>query len=131
MLFISSENSAAFNGKAVLDVGCGTGILSFFCMQAGARVVYGIEASDMADHAKAIVQANGASDRIHIIKAKMEDVVLPEKVDIIVSEWMGYFLIYETMLDSVLFARDRWLKPVSFLLSVFVVLFALLYVWIL
>jgi len=35
---------------------------------------------------------------------------LPEKVDIIVSEWMGYFLLYESMLNSVLVARDKFLK---------------------
>ena len=33
-----------------------------------------------------------------------------EKVDIIVSEWMGYALLYESMLDSVLHARDRFLR---------------------
>lgn len=33
-----------------------------------------------------------------------------KKVDIIVSEWMGYFLFYESMLDCVVFARDKWLK---------------------
>jgi protein arginine N-methyltransferase 6 len=33
------------------------------------------------------------------------------QVDVIVSEWMGYVLLYESMLDSVLFARDRWLNP--------------------
>jgi len=32
-----------------------------------------------------------------------------EKVDIIISEWMGYFLLYESMLDSVLWARDKYL----------------------
>jgi hypothetical protein len=36
---------------------------------------------------------------------------LPEvEVDIIVSEWMGYFLIYENMLSSVMAAKDRFLK---------------------
>lgn len=40
----------------------------------------------------------------------MEEVVLPvDKVDIIISEWMGYFLLYESMLDSVLYARDKYL----------------------
>jgi hypothetical protein len=39
----------------------------------------------------------------------MEEVELPEKVDIIISEWMGYFLLYETMLPTVLVARDKWL----------------------
>ena len=34
-----------------------------------------------------------------------------QAVDIIVSEWMGYALLFETMLDSVFAARDRWLRP--------------------
>jgi len=33
------------------------------------------------------------------------------KVDIIVSEWMGYFLLYESMLNTVIYARDNFLKP--------------------
>lgn len=33
------------------------------------------------------------------------------QVDIILSEWMGYFLLYESMLHTVLTARDRWLAP--------------------
>jgi len=48
--------------------------------------------------------------KITIIHGKVEEVTLPvEKVDIIISEWMGYFLLYEGMLDSVLYARDKWL----------------------
>ncbi len=42
----------------------------------------------------------------------MEEIELPVKhVDIIISEWMGYFLLYESMLDSVLYARDKYLAP--------------------
>lgn len=42
----------------------------------------------------------------------MEELTLPvNQVDIIISEWMGYFLLYESMLDTVLFARDKYLKP--------------------
>jgi protein arginine N-methyltransferase 1 len=56
------------------------------------------------------VKKNGFGDKITIIKSKVEEAVLPvEKVDIIISEWMGYFLLYEAMLDTVLFARDKWL----------------------
>ncbi len=29
------------------------------------------------------------------------------QVDVIVSEWMGYALLFESMLDTVLYARDR------------------------
>ncbi len=46
-----------------------------------------------------------------MIQGTIETVSLPEKVDIIISEWMGYFLLRESMLDSVLVARDRFLKP--------------------
>ena len=47
---------------------------------------------------------------ITLIKGKMEEVELPvEKVDVIVSEWMGYCLFYESMLDTVICARDKWL----------------------
>jgi SAM-dependent methyltransferase len=104
------QNSHIFANKVVLDVGCGTGILSMFCVKAGAKHVIGVDMSNIIDHAKRIVALNGMSDKITLLKGKMEEVTLPfPKVDIIVSEWMGYFLLYESMLDTVLWARDRYL----------------------
>lgn len=50
------------------------------------------------------------AEHITFIRGKVEEVQLPCMVDIIISEWMGYFLLYEGMLDSVLVARDQWLK---------------------
>lgn len=47
---------------------------------------------------------------ITIFKGKVEEVELPvDQVDIIISEWMGYCLFYESMLNTVIFARDKWL----------------------
>ena len=104
------NNADVFKDKLVLDIGCGTGILSIFAARAGAKHVYGIEFADIADYAREIVKTNGLTDKITIIKSKVEEAELPvDKVDIIISEWMGYFLIYESMLDTVLFARDKWL----------------------
>lgn len=61
--------------------------------------------------AREIVAANGLSDKITLLQGKMEEVELPfPKVDIIISEWMGYFLLYESMLDTVLYARDTYLQ---------------------
>lgn len=104
------NNPEQFKDKIVLDIGAGTGILSIFAARAGAKHVYSLEFAHIADYAKEIVKQNGLSDKITIIKSKVEEAVLPvDKVDIIISEWMGYFLLYESMLDTVLFARDKWL----------------------
>jgi len=104
------ENPQIFLNKVVLDVGCGTGILSMFCVQAGARLVYAVDYSDIITQARQIVKDNGMEEKIILIKGKAEEIELPEKVDIIVSEWMGYFLFYESMLSSVLICRDKFLK---------------------
>jgi protein arginine N-methyltransferase 1 len=95
-----------------MDIGAGTGILSLFAAKAGAKKVYAIENAEIALFARDIVKRNGYEDVITICKGKMEEIKLPvEKVDIIISEWMGYFLLYESMLDTVLWARDKYLAP--------------------
>ncbi|KAF7792352.1 hypothetical protein EIP86_003388 [Pleurotus ostreatoroseus] len=106
------NNPHLFKGKTVLDVGCGTGILSMFAAKAGAKHVVGIDMSNIIDQAQKIIEANGFSDTITLVKGKLEEAVLPiTEFDIIVSEWMGYFLLYESMLDTVIMARDKYLKP--------------------
>lgn len=143
------NNRRCFEGKVVLDVGTGSGILAIFAAQAGAKKVYAVEATDMAKLAKKMVDSNSVrgpvtvshcctaraqhsaaphswwsphahtnahvacvqwSDVVEVIQGTVETVSLPEKVDIIVSEWMGYFLMRESMLDSVIAARDKFLK---------------------
>ena len=106
------HNKHLFRGKVVLDVGCGTGILCMFAAKAGAKKVIGIECSSIIDHAQKIIESNHLDNVITLVKGKVEEVKLPdgiEKVDIIISEWMGYCLFYESMLNTVLFARDKWL----------------------
>ncbi len=104
-------NPSIFEDAVVLDVGCGTGILSLFAARGGAKRVYAVDASDIAEKAEKIVKVNGMEDIITVIRGKIEELTIPEKVDIIISEWMGYALLYESMLDSVLSARDRFLRP--------------------
>jgi len=82
-----------------------------FAVKAGAKHVIGVDMSSIIFKAREIVKANGLSDKITLIQGKMEEVKLPfPKVDIIISEWMGYFLLYESMLDTVLYARDTYLE---------------------
>ncbi|KXL48128.1 hypothetical protein M433DRAFT_76650 [Acidomyces richmondensis BFW] len=105
------NNRHIFKDKVVLDVGCGTSILSMFAVKAGAKHVIGVDMSTIIIKAREIVKANGMSDKITLLQGKMEEVELPfPEVDIIISEWMGYFLLYESMLDTVLWARDKYLR---------------------
>ncbi|KAK2070901.1 hypothetical protein P8C59_005363 [Phyllachora maydis] len=106
------QNKDLFEGKVVLDVGCGTGILSMFCAKAGAKQVIAVDRSDIIDKARENIFNNGLQQTIVCLKGTVEDVMLPvAQVDIIVSEWMGYCLLYEAMLPSILWARDKYLKP--------------------
>ena len=92
------RNPIDFQDKVVLDVGTGTGILSFFAAQAGARKVYAVEASSSATVAERLAIANGLSDKIEIIMGKIEEIDIPEKVDLIISEPIGFLLVHERML---------------------------------
>lgn len=80
----------SFLKQIVLDVGCGTGILSMFAAQAGAKHVYAVDCSSIIAQAKQIVEKNGFADQITMIKGKVEEIDLPvPHVDIIVSEWVS------------------------------------------
>ena len=132
-------NVGDFEGKVVLDVGSGTGILAFFAAQAGAGRIYAVEASAMASKALRLVASRGNAHvvrwnqekdgdppkvfdgkewnridenfRIHVVQSKVEDAELPEKVDVIVSEPLGFLLVHERMLEAFVTARDHFLKP--------------------
>mmetsp|Transcript_50295 Transcript_50295/g.151416 ORF Transcript_50295/g.151416 Transcript_50295/m.151416 type:complete len:353 (-) Transcript_50295:196-1254(-) len=110
-----------------MDVGTGSGILAVWAAKAGARRVYAVEYTDMAKHAQSVMEANGVADVVTVIQGAVEEIELPLEehcleaegdergdhrvVDIMISEWMGYFLLRESMLDSLIRARDKFLKP--------------------
>lgn len=105
-----TRNTPDFAGKTVLDVGAGSGILSLFAAQAGARKVYAVD-ENPPECARALVETNGLSGRVELIQARLAELRLDEKVDVIVSEPWGFFLFHERMVEAFLLARDRFLKP--------------------
>ena len=75
------SNPHLFKDKVVLDVGCGTGILSMFAARAGAKRVIGVDYSGIIEQATAIVKANKLDHIVTLIRGKMEEVVLPDGIE--------------------------------------------------
>ena len=110
-------SNADFRDKLVMDVGAGSGVLSMFAVQAGARHVYAVEASSMAltlnEFLDRSSQQSYFRDRITVLHDTVESFNDLDhlKVDTIISEPIGVLLVHERMLESFLLARDRFLKP--------------------
>ena len=97
-------------GHSVLDFGCGTGILAMFAARAGASKVIAVDRSPFIKTAQEIALKNGF-ENIDFYHDDHQSLQLDEKVDVIVSEWMGHCLFYEAMLEPLLAIRDRYLAP--------------------
>lgn len=82
-----------------------------FAARAGAKKVYAVEASDIAQFAEKLVAGNNLSDVITVIKGNLNEIDLPEKVDVIISEPIGVLLVHERMLETYVKARELALKP--------------------
>lgn len=111
------QNVHLFRDAVVLDVSAGLGINALFAAQAGAKKVIALESQpELVAMGCKVAERNGyGSDVLEFVCGTASSLEkLPggiEHVDIIVSEWMGYFLMYEARLSEVVMARDKWLKP--------------------
>lgn len=97
--------------SVVVDIGCGTGLLGFIALKAGARKLYAIEQSNLIDVAREIAEQNQLLDRVEFIKGDLFLQSLPEKADIIVHEQIGDFFWDEGMVEKLTYARTHFLKP--------------------
>lgn len=98
-------------GDVVIDLGAGSGILSIFAAKAGAKKVIAVERSNMAHLARELIKQNGLEDIIEVFHGDAADLKLPEKADVLISEWLGHLAYVEGMFRSVMTTRDAWLKP--------------------
>lgn len=96
-------------GSVVVDIGTGTGIFAFLACQMGARKVYAIEPDDAIQVARELAVANGYADRIQFIQKRSNEVELPERADVIISDLRGILPMFQSHLPAIVDARTRFL----------------------
>ena len=97
-------------GDVVVDVGCGSGILSFFACQAGAARVYSIDQTHAADVASLLARHLGFGKRMTVLHGEAKTIELPERADVLLSETLGVAGLDEGISEIVADARKRFLK---------------------
>ena len=96
--------------KVVVDLGSGSGILAIFAAKAGAKKVYAIEESGIADIAQSMFEKNGCDDVIELYRGNSKDIQLPERADIIIHELLYHDAFHENFVPYVEDAKNRFLK---------------------
>ncbi|MEI2650901.1 MAG: 50S ribosomal protein L11 methyltransferase [Microthrixaceae bacterium] len=114
--FRRAINATVQPGDVVVDIGCGTGVLSFMACEAGAGKVYAIEGGPVIDVARELAVANGFADRIEFLSGWSIDVGLPEQADVLISETIGNAGLDEGIVAWTCDARKRLLRPGAALL---------------
>ena len=109
-LFRQAIMETVTRGDVVVDIGTGTGILAFFAVQAGARMVYALECGPIIDVARKTARENGLEDHIRFIAENSMNADLPEPADVIVTETIGCFAFDEGITGIIADARRRFLK---------------------
>lgn len=97
-------------GDTIVDLGTGSGILSFFAAQSNAKKIYAIDHSDFIDVAREAAASNGSTEII-FEKVNSRAFNPPEKVDVILHEQIGDDLFDENMIENILDLKRRILKP--------------------
>jgi type I protein arginine methyltransferase len=96
-------------GDVVIDIGAGTGVLSFFAARQGARV-HAVEHGPVIEAARAVARDNGI-ENVEFHRANSRALELPVKADAIVHEQIGDALFDERAVENIADVRDRLLKP--------------------
>lgn len=110
-LFRRAIQESVRPGDVVADVGSGTGILGLFAFAAGAARVYSIEATGMIEIARALAAANGFGDRFHAVREHSSEARLPERADVLISDFVGRFGFDAGIFEIYPDACARLLRP--------------------
>lgn len=108
--FAQAIAQAMVPGARVADLGCGVGVLGLLCLKAGAARVWGIDHSDAIYVAREAVSRAGFSDSYECLRESTFQARLPELVDLIICDHVGFFGFDYGIVEMLADAR-RLLKP--------------------
>ena len=97
-------------GDVVIDLGTGTGILSFFAAARGPKMIYALEHSTIIEAARLLAESNGIRN-VRFENVNSKDFAPEEQADLIIHEQVGEALFDEKMVDNLLDLKQRCLKP--------------------
>src|SRR5262245_12756055 len=109
--YLAAIAAAVRPGDVVLDIGTGSGVLAVAAARAGARRIYAVEASDIAEVAGRVFATNGVTETVTLVPGWSREIELPEPADLLVAEIIGNEPLEEEILETTLDARRRLLKP--------------------
>lgn len=96
-------------GMKVLELGAGTGVLSFMAARAGASKVYAVERiPHVARAAERFLMANGVADRVKIVNADAASYLPPEPVDVVICEMLHSAMLREKQLAVIAAFKERY-----------------------
>ncbi|MFH1538804.1 MAG: 50S ribosomal protein L11 methyltransferase [bacterium] len=116
--FREAINKMVGRGDVVLDAGTGTGIMAIMAVQAGAEKVYAVEKRGILEVAKNLARENGCADRVHFVGGDVRRIELPERVDGVVCEMLGYSGLSEGIREVMAIAKEKHLKPGGWMIPV-------------
>lgn len=108
--FRESIRSVVKPGDLVADLGCGSGVLTLLSLQAEAGHVYAIDNSRMLTVARESIARCGFADRVSFIQGRSQKIKLPQRVDVVLCDHVGWFGFDYDILDLLADARRRFLK---------------------
>lgn len=109
--YLKAIQKTVEKNSVILDLGAGLGLHGFMANSCGAKKVYLVDPAPILDITKMVVKKNTFVEQVECIAEKIEEVTLPEKVDVIISVFTGNFLLTEDLLPSLFYARDKFLRP--------------------
>ncbi len=95
----------------VLDLGCGSGLLGLMALRAGARKVLFVEEGEVIEVARQTIVEAGFGDKAEFFQSNSYQLALPEQVDIVVCDHIGYFGFDYGAIGLLADAKKRFLKP--------------------